>query len=70
LNVVVLDAGWVPADEQVPLAVRKRLPFVLGSPRCAASQSVAKLAMRLEQGVAGRIDSGGFFNRMSRWFRR
>ena len=30
LGVSVLDAGYVPADEQVPLAVRKRTPFVLG----------------------------------------
>ena len=70
LNVAVLEAGYVPADEQVPLAVRKRQPFVLGSPRCAAALSVAKLASRLEQGVAAKLDKGGFFNRMSRWFRR
>ncbi|MBC8109369.1 MAG: MinD/ParA family protein [Anaerolineae bacterium] len=70
LNVTVLDGGWLPADEQVPLAVRKRQPFVLGSPRCAASQSIAKLAMRLEQGVGGKLGQDGFFNRMSRWFRR
>jgi flagellar biosynthesis protein FlhG len=70
LNVSVLDAGYVPADEQVMLAVRRRTPFVLGSPRCPASQSVAKLAMRLQQGIGGKIDNGGFFTRMSRWFRR
>lgn len=70
LNVSVLDGGYLPADEQVQLAVRKRLPFVIGSPRCPASQSIAKLAMRLEQGVAGKLDAGGFFNRMSKWFRR
>ncbi|MGH7178273.1 MAG: MinD/ParA family protein [Tepidisphaeraceae bacterium] len=70
LGVTVLDAGYVPADEHVPLAVRKRVPFVLDSPRCAASQSVAHLAMRLEEGVAGKIEMSGFFDRMSRWFRR
>jgi len=70
LNVSVLDGGFLPADEQVPLSVRKRQPFVLASPRCPASQSIAKLAIRLEQGVAGKLDPGGFFNRMSRWFRR
>src|SRR5215207_1163418 len=67
LNVTVLDGGSLPADEQVPLAVRKREPFVLGSPRCPASQSIAKLAMRLEQGVVGKLGRDGFFNRMSRW---
>jgi flagellar biosynthesis protein FlhG len=70
LNVTVLDGGWVPADEQVPLAVRKRQPFLLSAPRSNASHSIAKLAMRLEQGVAGKLGPDGFFNRMSRWFRR
>jgi len=70
LNVPVLDGGYVPVDEQVPLSVRKRTPFSLASPRCPATQAVAKLAMRLEQGVGAKIDTGGFFNRMSKWFRR
>ena len=64
------DFRAAPADEQVPLAVRKRTPFVLGSPRCAASQAIAQLAMRLEQGVAPRLESAGFFNRMFGWLRR
>lgn len=71
LGVSVLDAGFLYADEQVPLAVRKRIPFVLASPRCPASLCVTQLAMRLEQGVAaGELLHGGFFQRMSRWFRR
>ena len=71
LGVSVLDAGFLYADEQVPLAVRKRTPFVLASPRCPASQCVTQLAMRLEQGVAAsELLHGGFFQRMSRWFRR
>jgi flagellar biosynthesis protein FlhG len=70
LSVSVLDAGYVPADEQVMLAVRRRTPFVLGSPHCPASQSVARLAMRLQQGVGNKLDTGGFFSRMSRWFKR
>ena len=70
LGVSVLDAVSVPLDEQVSLAVRKRTPFVIGAPRCAASGSIAQLAIRLEQGVAGKLDHGGFFNRMSRWFRK
>jgi hypothetical protein len=45
---------------------------LLASPRCAASVSIGQLAMRLERGVSLKIDvaGGGFFNRMSRWFRR
>ncbi|HEY7087168.1 MAG TPA: MinD/ParA family protein [Tepidisphaeraceae bacterium] len=72
LNVSVFEAGHVPSDENVPLAVRRRSPFVLSAPRCAASLCVAQLAMRLEQGVGGARDGaqGGFFSRMMGWFRR
>lgn len=71
LGVSVQEAGYLYADEQVPIAVRKRTPFVLASPRCPASQCVTQLAMRLEQGVAAsELLHGGFFQRMSKWFRR
>jgi flagellar biosynthesis protein FlhG len=72
LNVNVYDAGYVPADENVQQAVRRRTPFLLGTPRCPASQCIAQLAMRLEQGVGGaRVDGGGgFFSRMMTWFVR
>jgi flagellar biosynthesis protein FlhG len=71
LGVGVLDAGYVLADEHVQNAVRSRRPFVLGAPNCPAAKCIEKLAMRLEQGVANGVsDNGGFFNRMSRWFRR
>ena len=70
LGVNVLDAGHVLSDPEVPSAVRKRTPFVIGSPRCAASQCVAQLAMRLAQGVSVQPNGAGFFNRMSRWFFR
>lgn len=70
LGVSVLDAGYVLADENVQTAVRRRTPFVLGAPNCPAARCIEKLAMRLEQGVANAADHGGFFNRMSRWFRK
>jgi flagellar biosynthesis protein FlhG len=76
LSVSVLDAGHMVSDQAVPLAVRRRTPFVLGTPKCPASQCVAQLAMRLEQGVAagggesGSGTNGGFFNRMGRWFKK
>jgi flagellar biosynthesis protein FlhG len=71
LNIRIFDAGYIPDDEQVSNAVRKRSPFVLSAPRCAASHAVAQLAVRLEQGVVGSsAQNGSFFNRMSRWFRR
>ena len=72
LGVSVLDAGHVMSDENVPQAVRRRLPFVLGNPKCPAAQCVAQLAMRLQQGVsmAAAADQAGFFNRMTRWIKR
>jgi flagellar biosynthesis protein FlhG len=78
LHVDLLDAGWVPDDEHVVLSVRKRMPFVLAYPRSPAAACVTQLAMRLSAGVVAGANgnavgvnaSGGFFNRMSRWFRR
>ena len=74
LGVSVYDAGHLVADECVPAAVRARTPFVLASPSSRASHCITQLAMRLEQGVVagngGSSGPDGFFNRMSRWFRR
>jgi flagellar biosynthesis protein FlhG len=72
LGVHVLDAGSIPSDPEVPNAVRRRTPFVLANPRCPASLGISQLAMRLQRGVTPSADlnGGGFFNRMSRWFRR
>ena len=67
LNLIVLDAGFVLSDAEVPTAVRRRTPFVIGSPRCNASIGISQLAMRLAQGVSIPIDSGGFFSRVTRW---
>jgi flagellar biosynthesis protein FlhG len=71
LQVNVLDAGFVTSDPEVPAAVRRRTPFLLASPRCSASLCIGQLAMRLERGVGPATDgAGGFFNRMSRWFKK
>src|SRR4051794_39046153 len=71
LGVSVLDGGFVVSDPAVPNAVRTRLPFSIGSPKCPAAQCVAQLAMRLEQGVAAaQLDESGFFTRMTRWLKR
>jgi flagellar biosynthesis protein FlhG len=70
LGATVLDAGYMFADEQVSLAVRRRTPFVLSHPNCAAGQCITQLAMRFEQGVYKNNDETGFFNRMSQWFRK
>jgi flagellar biosynthesis protein FlhG len=70
LGVNVLDAGHMLADEHVRRAVVQRVPFLLSAPRCGASFCVTQLAMRFEQGIASAEDNGGFFNRMSKWFKK
>lgn len=69
LGVTIFDGGHVMMDEEVQLAVRRRVPFTISSPRSPASQCVGQLAIRLQQGVVT-TSQGGFFNRMSRWIRR
>lgn len=69
LGVNVLDAGHMVADDHVRRAVLRRVPFLLSSPKCAASFCVTQLAMRFEQGIVPSAD-GGFFNRMSKWFKQ
>ena len=70
LNISVFDAGYIPADDNVPLSVRRRVPFTLAFPRSPASQALAHLAIRLEQGVATTLQPSGFFKRMTKFFRR
>src|SRR3954469_9644950 len=69
LGVNVLDAGHVFSDDHVRRAVLQRVPFLLSAPKCAASFCITQLAMRFEQGIVPGAD-GGFFNRMSRWFKK
>jgi flagellar biosynthesis protein FlhG len=69
LGVNVLDAGHMIADDHVRRAVLQRVPFILSSPKCAASFCVTQLAMRFEQGIVP-FGDGGFFNRMSKWFKK
>jgi flagellar biosynthesis protein FlhG len=75
LGSAVQDAGFVMSDEHVPTAVRQRVPFIISSPKCPASECITRLAMRLERGIApSRSDglgaSAGFFDRMGKWFKR
>jgi flagellar biosynthesis protein FlhG len=70
LGIKVQDAGYVQHDEAVPRAVRNRTPFVLSSPNSPASLCIGHLAARLQHGVAANLEPSGFFDRMSRWFRR
>jgi len=70
LGATVFDAGHVMSDEAVPLAVRRRVPFILSTPQCPAGQCITRLAMRFEQGVCDDREPSGFFNRMNGWFRK
>ena len=75
----VYDAGFVPADDRVQSAVRRRTPFVLADPESTLSQSISRLAERLVPGVAPAAPAGGteppesadepdgFFQRLGRW---
>ena len=69
LGVNVLEAGHMVADDHVRRAVLQRMPFLLCSPKCGASFCITQLAMRFEQGISPAAD-GGFFNRMSKWFKK
>lgn len=70
LNLVVFDAGYVPRDDAVLTAVRKRSPFVLSAPRSAAAQCMQQLVIRLGQGSTAPPPpprNSSFFDRMGRW---
>lgn len=60
-------AGYVPWDEQVVLAVRRRRPFVLAAPRCAAARCVDGLARRLDRQME-RPAGQGLMQRMAEWW--
>lgn len=58
LDQTIFDAGYVLADVKVPLAVRRRRPFVLEFPHCNASRSLSALAMKLRpKGCCGQKKS-------------
>ncbi|MEM6314789.1 MAG: P-loop NTPase, partial [Planctomycetota bacterium] len=69
LGETILDAGHVFSDAAVGEAVRQRVPFTMASPKCPASACIARLAQRLEKGVAVRPEQPSFFGRMGRWIK-
>ena len=70
LGIMIYDAGYMVTDDQVPAAVRKRMPFVLASPRCPASTCITQLGHPSAAGRCRHLSECGFFNRMGKWFRR
>jgi flagellar biosynthesis protein FlhG len=69
LGTEVDDAGFVPLDDAVPTAVRRRAPFVLSAPRSEAALCVNRIAADLAR-ESRQTEGAGFFYRMSKWFRR
>jgi flagellar biosynthesis protein FlhG len=68
LGTILYDAGYVLSDSKVREAVRRREPFVLAFPRCAASRCLAALATKLSRGGSLAMQSEGFFRRVANWF--
>lgn len=66
LGISLADAGHVPLDHRVPLAVRQRMPFVLDKTESPASLSVAQLAHKMDR-HAVEPHNGSFFQRMAAW---
>ena len=66
LNADIRSAGYILADEAVIRAIRAQKPFVIMSPRCAASRNVDSVAWGFMRDSAeakpGAIQ--GFFNRL------
>jgi len=59
-------AGYMVNDARVPLSVRRRRPFVLEHPHCAASECMHRLAHRLDRHAAA-PRGGGLLRRMANW---
>ncbi len=68
LGVALYDAGYVLTDAKVPMAVRKRQPYVLAYPRCSASRCMAALATKLCRGGGLLVGKDSFFRRVANWF--
>ena len=60
--------GHVLKDAHVPVAVKRRRPFVLEYPRCYASLGLGRIAHRF-LGDSTPEPSEGIFEALSSWFR-
>jgi len=49
LGVRLRGLGWIPRDDRVPAAVRRREPFVLSSPQAPAARNLAQIARALSR---------------------
>jgi len=70
LGQTVFDAGYVPADEKVPMAVRRRRPFVQEFPAADATKCLAALMMKLRPKGSKLIEEGSWSRKLARLLRR
>lgn len=68
LKIAPRFAGHVLTDARVPLAVRRRRPFVIESPNADASTCISQLAHRMDR-HACEPRSTGLLQRMTQWLR-
>lgn len=69
LGITLRFAGHLVHDTRVGLAVRKRCPFVIDSPRCEASLCIGQLAHRLDR-HAHETGQESLLRRMTAWLSR
>ncbi|MEX0776158.1 MAG: MinD/ParA family protein [Phycisphaeraceae bacterium] len=60
-------AGHVTLDARVPMAVRRRRPFVLDQPNSDASRCINQLAHRMDRHAADPRNAIGLIRRMTMW---
>ncbi len=66
LKLDIRYGGHITLDARVPLAVRRRKPFVLDSPQCDASHCLSQLAHRMDR-HASEPKGEGLLRRMAGW---
>jgi flagellar biosynthesis protein FlhG len=65
LGINLVNIGFITVDPNVSRAVKEQQPFIIGHPRCAASQDVNKIARNiLNRAANGQFGVKGFFERL------
>jgi len=64
----VENVGFIPYDQHVPLAVRRRIPVCLSYPRCAATASLKRICDKLLPAVRVGIPPAGLWARVAGLF--
>lgn len=64
LHTEVGEGGFIPFDSSIQQAVNRQSPFLIQSPRCAASRAIEQLARRLKNVVSVKTTNSSFFSRV------